>query len=231
MTILDNVACRDILLLEAGFLTIIIAPFNLQLLGRRWPVGNPHDGITLWLAKWLLFRLMFASGVVKLTSHCPTWWGLSGMLILTCREWEWRCSRDDVLIKEREPLLEKTLPFSLLINTLASEICSPWMNGVLLLSSALRPYCSSTEMSAAYRIFIIKPFVVKSLRFAFQQESIWTVTCISYDALSKEIPIYITFQLCFVCVPWSLLVLFILEHNYECKTFVKVNVWMKLCID
>lgn len=70
---------RDILLLEAGFLAIIIAPFNLQLLGRRWPVGYPHDGITLWLARWLLFRLMFASGVVKLTSHCPTWWGLSGM--------------------------------------------------------------------------------------------------------------------------------------------------------
>lgn len=73
---------RDILLLEAGFLAIIIAPFNLQLLGRRWPVGYPHDGITLWLARWLLFRLMFASGVVKLTSHCPTWWGLSGMWTL-----------------------------------------------------------------------------------------------------------------------------------------------------
>ncbi|XP_012940362.1 lipase maturation factor 2 isoform X2 [Aplysia californica] len=69
----------DILLLEAGFLTIIIAPFNLQLLGRKRPVGNPHDSITMWLARWLLFRLMFASGVVKLTSQCPTWWGLTAL--------------------------------------------------------------------------------------------------------------------------------------------------------
>ncbi|KAK0055177.1 lipase maturation factor 2 isoform X2 [Biomphalaria pfeifferi] len=69
----------DILLLEAGFLTIIVAPFNLQLLGRRWPVGNPHDGITLWLVRWLLFRLMFASGIVKLTSKCPLWWGLTAL--------------------------------------------------------------------------------------------------------------------------------------------------------
>ncbi|CAL1533703.1 unnamed protein product [Lymnaea stagnalis] len=71
----------DILLLEAGFLTIIIAPFNLQLLGRRWPKGNPHDGITLWVARWLLFRLMFASGVVKLTSRCPSWWGLTALTV------------------------------------------------------------------------------------------------------------------------------------------------------
>jgi len=27
----------------------------------------------------LLFRLMFASGVVKLTSMCPTWWGLTAL--------------------------------------------------------------------------------------------------------------------------------------------------------
>ncbi|XP_059157855.1 lipase maturation factor 2-like isoform X2 [Physella acuta] len=71
----------DILLLEAGFLTLLVAPFNLQLLGRRWPVGYPHDGITLWLVRWLLFRLMFASGVVKLTSQCPTWWGLTALTV------------------------------------------------------------------------------------------------------------------------------------------------------
>jgi hypothetical protein len=31
------------------------------------------------LVRWLLFRMMFASGVVKLTSGCPTWWGLSAL--------------------------------------------------------------------------------------------------------------------------------------------------------
>ena len=39
----------------------------------------PHSNITLWLVRWLSFRLMFASGVVKLTSGCPAWWGLTAM--------------------------------------------------------------------------------------------------------------------------------------------------------
>lgn len=42
------------------------------------PEARQHDGIMMWLVKWLLFRLMFASGIVKLTSQCPTWWGLTG---------------------------------------------------------------------------------------------------------------------------------------------------------
>ncbi|KAK3781594.1 hypothetical protein RRG08_006990 [Elysia crispata] len=71
----------DILLLETGFLAIIIAPFNLQILGKRRSLGNPHDGVTMWLLRWLLFRLMFASGVVKLTSECPTWWGLTALAV------------------------------------------------------------------------------------------------------------------------------------------------------
>ncbi|CAG0897510.1 unnamed protein product [Cyprideis torosa] len=33
----------------------------------------------LSLYQWLLFRLMFQSGVVKLTSKCPTWWGLTAL--------------------------------------------------------------------------------------------------------------------------------------------------------
>ncbi|XP_033645655.1 lipase maturation factor 2-like [Asterias rubens] len=67
----------DILLLEAGFLTILVAPFHLSK--WRQPTGSQHDTITLWLVRWLLFRLMFASGVVKLTSLCPTWWDLTAM--------------------------------------------------------------------------------------------------------------------------------------------------------
>ncbi|XP_067936495.1 lipase maturation factor 2-like [Watersipora subatra] len=65
----------DILLLEAGFLAIIIAP--LQLLGL--PLKHRHDKMSMWLVKWLLFRLMFASGVVKLKSGCHTWWGLTAL--------------------------------------------------------------------------------------------------------------------------------------------------------
>lgn len=70
------------MLLEAGFLTILVAPLTIQLPKKyRMPINHEHDTITLWLVKWLLFRLMFASGVVKLTSGCPTWWGLTGKYV------------------------------------------------------------------------------------------------------------------------------------------------------
>uniref|UniRef100_H2ULX2 Lipase maturation factor n=1 Tax=Takifugu rubripes TaxID=31033 RepID=H2ULX2_TAKRU len=66
----------DNLLLETGFLCILIAPLTL-IRGSRGV--RDHDRVTFWLIRWLLFRLMFASGVVKLTSRCPTWWGLTAL--------------------------------------------------------------------------------------------------------------------------------------------------------
>ncbi|CAB4010268.1 lipase maturation factor 2-like [Paramuricea clavata] len=65
----------DILLLEAGFLCLLVAPKRKA----SFSSSAPHDSISMWLVKWLLFRLMFASGVVKLTSGCPTWWGLTAL--------------------------------------------------------------------------------------------------------------------------------------------------------
>src|SRR5438552_3891577 len=60
----------DILLLETGFLAIFFAPWRL------WPKGNPGSTIpatasspvAMFLLKFLLFKLLFMSGVVKLTS-------------------------------------------------------------------------------------------------------------------------------------------------------------------
>ncbi|XP_047452114.1 lipase maturation factor 2a [Mugil cephalus] len=66
----------DNLLLETGFLCILVAPLTL-IRGTRGV--RHHDRVTFWLIRWLLFRLMFASGVVKLTSRCPTWWGLTAL--------------------------------------------------------------------------------------------------------------------------------------------------------
>ncbi|NXT40308.1 LMF2 factor, partial [Pelecanoides urinatrix] len=73
----SGVPRRDSLLLEAGFLAVLVAP--LRLLKWRSTAWRAHDGVTFWLVRWLLFRLMFASGVVKLTSRCPTWWGLTAL--------------------------------------------------------------------------------------------------------------------------------------------------------
>ncbi|XP_008297935.1 lipase maturation factor 2a [Stegastes partitus] len=66
----------DNLLLETGFLCVLVAPLTL-IRGSRGV--REHDRVTFWLIRWLLFRLMFASGVVKLTSRCPTWWGLTAV--------------------------------------------------------------------------------------------------------------------------------------------------------
>lgn len=73
------ICCQwDLLLLEAGFLAIIVAPLNF--FGLHDIVDHhAHDRITLWLVKWLLFRLTFASGVVKLLSNSATWWSLTAM--------------------------------------------------------------------------------------------------------------------------------------------------------
>ncbi|XP_067008786.1 lipase maturation factor 2 isoform X2 [Anabrus simplex] len=72
----------DVLLLEAGFLCILVAPLRYRPVSRRKPAPLcPSDHIAFWLVRWLLFRLMFSSGVVKLTSGCPTWWGLTALSV------------------------------------------------------------------------------------------------------------------------------------------------------
>jgi lipase maturation factor 1 len=53
----------DALLIEAGFLAIFL--------------GNSR--VVVWLFRWLLFRLMFLSGAVKLLSHDPAWRGLTAL--------------------------------------------------------------------------------------------------------------------------------------------------------
>ncbi|MGH7967178.1 MAG: lipase maturation factor family protein, partial [Limisphaerales bacterium] len=66
----------DNLLLEAGFLAIFFAPF--QWLPNR-SRARPPPRLALWLLRVLLFKLMFLSGVVKLTSGDPTWRNLTAL--------------------------------------------------------------------------------------------------------------------------------------------------------
>jgi predicted DCC family thiol-disulfide oxidoreductase YuxK len=54
----------DVFLLEGGFLALIMSL-------ARTP--------GLWLLRWLLFRFMFMSGVVKLLSNDLSWWNLSAL--------------------------------------------------------------------------------------------------------------------------------------------------------
>ncbi|CAH8486749.1 unnamed protein product [Dicrocoelium dendriticum] len=65
----------DLLLVEAGFLALLLAKvapgFSFSF--------TSGDRISIWLLRWLLFRLMFSAGVVKLRSNCPAWWSLQAL--------------------------------------------------------------------------------------------------------------------------------------------------------
>jgi predicted DCC family thiol-disulfide oxidoreductase YuxK len=68
----------DSLLLETGFFAIFLAPW------RAWSWRNiavRASPVARWLLLWLLFRLMFESGVVKLSSGDSSWRDLTA---LTC---------------------------------------------------------------------------------------------------------------------------------------------------
>ena len=66
----------DILLLETGFLAIFFAPWRSRLSAKG---EAPVSSVGLFLLKLLLFKLMFMSGVVKLTSGDESWWDLTAM--------------------------------------------------------------------------------------------------------------------------------------------------------
>ena len=66
----------DALLLETGFLAFFITPLRWRDRLRDTP---PPMKPAVWLLLWLLFRLMAASGAVKLTSGDPTWRGLTAL--------------------------------------------------------------------------------------------------------------------------------------------------------
>jgi hypothetical protein len=54
----------DTFLLEAGFLALLMS-------------FAERPGI--WLLRWLLFRFLFMSGMVKLLSDDPNWWNLTAL--------------------------------------------------------------------------------------------------------------------------------------------------------
>jgi predicted DCC family thiol-disulfide oxidoreductase YuxK len=54
----------DTFLLETGFLALLMSFATVP---------------GIWLLRWLLFRFMFMSGVVKLSSGDPSWWNLSAL--------------------------------------------------------------------------------------------------------------------------------------------------------
>lgn len=66
----------DVLLLEAGLVAVFYAPAGL-LPWRRGAARAPP--LVRFLLAWLLFRVLFLSGVVKLASDDPVWRDLSAL--------------------------------------------------------------------------------------------------------------------------------------------------------
>jgi predicted DCC family thiol-disulfide oxidoreductase YuxK len=66
----------DTLLLETGFLALFFAPWSWRMNANN-PAPFSRGG--MFLLKLLLFKLLFMSGVVKLTSHDESWWNLTAL--------------------------------------------------------------------------------------------------------------------------------------------------------
>ena len=66
----------DALLLETGLLAIFLSPPAWRL---RFSAARPPSETTRRLLLWLLFRLMFSSGAVKLASGDPAWRSLTAL--------------------------------------------------------------------------------------------------------------------------------------------------------
>jgi hypothetical protein len=64
----------DNLLLEAGLIAVLLASA-----GRAPGSGPWHARLPVWLLHWLVFRLNFSSGFVKLASGDPTWRDLTAL--------------------------------------------------------------------------------------------------------------------------------------------------------
>ena len=71
----------DILLIETGFLTAVcFAPWRTLTLPHN---NETQDQMSInvgsWPIRFLLFKLMFMSGVVKIQANCPTWQNLTAL--------------------------------------------------------------------------------------------------------------------------------------------------------
>nr|XP_027204940.1 lipase maturation factor 2-like [Dermatophagoides pteronyssinus] len=70
----------DAFLLETGALTVLVS-IRCTEYGSRSFLNRfrPYPPLVLWTVRWLLFKFMLSSGIVKFTSRCPLWWSLRSL--------------------------------------------------------------------------------------------------------------------------------------------------------
>jgi hypothetical protein len=151
----------DILLLEAGLLAIFYAPWNL------WPTlatETPPSPAARWLLWWLLFRLMLASGAVKLASGDPTWNDLTALYyhyetqpLPTWIGWyahqlpHWFQKLSTVILFA----IELALPFAVFTNWLGRRIAAAVFTGLMLLILLTGNYCFFNLLTIALCVALL----------------------------------------------------------------------------
>src|SRR5262249_21540906 len=53
----------EVMMIEAGFLAIFLCPVTNW---RPFPKKSPPPEVVIWMLRWMLFRLMFGAGLIKL---------------------------------------------------------------------------------------------------------------------------------------------------------------------
>lgn len=159
----------DNLLLETGFLAIFLAPMRL------WP--NPKSEMQpsraiLWLLRWLLFRLIFASGCVKLLSDDPTWRNLTALNyhyetqpLPTWIGWyahqlpEWFQKFSVVIMF----VIELAVPFLICCPRRLRFVCCAALITLQLIIALTGNYCFFNLISIALCLLLLDDAVVRSL--------------------------------------------------------------------
>jgi len=181
----------DTLLLEAGFLAILFAPANwLPRSFPRWGetpssrVGvaetrldgvSPHRApsqLALWLTWWLLFRLMFMAGAVKLLSNDDAWWDLSALTI----HYETQCIPARLgWWAHQLPgwvhtiscaimfLVELGAPFLIVCGRLCRRIAALSFIGLMLLIALTGNYCFFNLLTVALSVTLLDDAALKRL--------------------------------------------------------------------
>ncbi|KAM6984715.1 lipase maturation factor 2b [Aplochiton taeniatus] len=223
----------DTLLLEAGFLTILIAPLNLF---RRRPAVRHHDALTFWLARWLLFRLTFGSGVAKLASHCPSWWGLTALSHLLetqgsptplawwahqLPDWILRLATVGVLVCETAvPLLYFTPIRCLRLGAFYIQMVHQGVSMLMGNPTTLNLLCLALSFS------LLDDDVVSSWtgHSKKRRTKSWGQTLVSWLTLLVELSVYALILFCTK-------LLFKLEVNWEARTISSKTMFSQLQFD
>lgn len=191
----------DALLLETGFLAIFFAP--LRVLPRGEP--PPPSRISIWLFRWLLFRLVFSSGFVKLLSGDPTWRNLTALLYHYETQplptwigwyahqlpaWFQRASCAIMFV------IELAVPWLIFGPRLARRAACAILIGLQLLIAATGNYCFFNLLTVLLCLLLLDDQVWPTA---------WRRTCLPDTPVGRRWPTWILAILAVLIIPLSLL--------------------------